>query len=323
MTMELDIILLLGFGITFYVAWGIGANDETMALLSGSGLVSVRVAALLGAVMAFLGTIFLGQNVEETIGKGLLLETVSSVDALVILFSIATWLVVASYRGWPVSTTHSAVGAVLGLGLVKWGIAGVNWAKIAEIAVFWVLSPIVGMVSVILLVKLVSRLLRNSTTGLRRELKVTRSSAVLLLIWSCISSFSRGANDISNATAFLGVVIDAPLLVRTIGGGGLMLGLLVLGRRVLKSVGRDLVKLDPVMALSVEVAVALITLVSTLAGLPVSGTHILIGAIIGVGTARGIWINIKGLKEILFTWLATFPFAAVVSMTVAFLVFHL
>jgi PiT family inorganic phosphate transporter len=294
-----------------------------LALLSGSGLVSVRVAALLGAVMAFLGVLVLGHSVEETIGRGLLLGTVSSVDALLILFSIATWLVVASSRGWPISTTHSSVGAVLGLGLVKWGVAGVNWTKIAEIAAFWAISPVIGLVSVIIIVKVVSRILRRATTGLRREIKVTRSAAVLLLLWSCISAFSRGANDIANATAFLGVVIEAPLLVRIIGGGGLILGLLVLGRRVLRSVGRDPVKLDPVLALSVEVAVAVITLGSTLAGLPVSGTHILIGAIIGVGVAKGIWINVKGLREILYTWLATFPFAAVLCMILTLLVLHL
>lgn len=88
--------LLIGFGIALYIAWSIGANDETMSLLAGSGYVNVKVAAVLGAAMAFLGSIFLGHYVEATIGEKLLLVKIDLTDILNILFSAATWLTIAS-----------------------------------------------------------------------------------------------------------------------------------------------------------------------------------------------------------------------------------
>jgi len=102
-----------------YIAFSTGANDETMAPLARSGFVKVGMAALLGGIMAFFGAVFLGYKVEETIGKKLLVGTVTTTDAVIIVFSIATWLTVASYWGWPISTTHSSVGAAVGLGLMK------------------------------------------------------------------------------------------------------------------------------------------------------------------------------------------------------------
>lgn len=311
----MEIILLAGLAIAFYVAWGIGSNDETMAPLAGSGFASVNVTALLGGIMAFFGAVLFGERVEETIGKKLLIGTPTYVDVLIIVFSIATWLTIASYRGWPISTTHSSVGASIGLGLIKWGTSGIAWNNLSGVVIAWIASPLVGFIGAILLAKILRRIIRSHVTGLRQQMRIARISAFFLVFWVSLTSFSRGANDVANATAFLSAMPQYdPLLVRTLGGIGMAIGLLILGRKVIRSVGLNLVKLNPVTGLATQISVALIMFIGTWAGLPLSGTHVLVGAITGLGLAEGIWINIKGLKEILYTWVATFIGAAGISV---------
>ena len=314
----MSVIMPISFGIAFYVAWGIGGNNGTMAPLAGSGLTTVRRAAFLGAIMAFLGAAFLGYRVEKTIGRDLLLYGIDPIDVFIVVFSMATWSIMASYRGWPVSATHSGVGAAIGLGLMKWGKLGVNWVLLTNIALMWFLSPLIGLFGAMIVMRAARHFLRKHTAGLEREMKIARLSAVPLVMWSCVHAFSWGANDIGTATAFLSVIYGNSLLVRIVVGLGMLLGSMVLGKRVTRSVGLKLVRLDPVMALSAEMTVAIIMLFGTLLGLPLSGTHILVGAVIGVGSARGIWINVKGLKQIVATWLATF-FIAIIMCVIIFL----
>jgi PiT family inorganic phosphate transporter len=297
--------LLLSFGMAFYVAWSIGANDETMALLAGSGFTKVGVAVLVGALMVFLGSVFLGQPVEETIGKKMLLSAVSPSDVLMLMFSVAAWLTIASYRGWPVSTTHSVIGAVIGLGIIR-GVDQINWGSLTNVAAAWLLSPLIGLAGCMIINKILTHFLRRHRLGLAREIKIARFSAMMLLIWSCFTAFSRGANDIGNATALISAVYGNPLMIRLMGGLAMAFGLLILGTRVTKSVGLNLVNLNPTTALSAQIAIALTVFIGTVFGLPLSGTHILVGAVIGVGLHKKIWINVKGLGEILSMWVFTF-----------------
>ncbi|RLE64796.1 MAG: hypothetical protein DRJ38_04885 [Thermoprotei archaeon] len=313
-------LLLMSFILAFYVAWSVGANDETMAVLAGSGFTSILVACLIGAFMDFLGAVLLGYKVEETMGEKLLTYKIDLMDTLVIVAAVATWLVVASYRGWPVSTTHSAVGAAIGLGMYKWGISGVRWESLLNVVAGWVISPIMGFIGAYLTCKLFDLFLAKSINGFDKSLKIAKLSSLTLLAWASYTSFFRGANDIANATAFLSAVYENPFMVRLISGLGMALGLVMLGRRVVKSVGVELVELTPVMGLAIQISVALTVSIGTLLGLPLSGTHILVMAVAGIGVAKKIWINVKGLKEILATWIITFPGAAVLAVLFAILV---
>ncbi len=316
----MEFLLLMSFVLAFYVAWSVGANDETMAVLAGSGFTSILAACIIGAIMDFLGAVLLGYKVEETMGEKLLAYKIDLVDTLIIVAAVATWLVLASYRGWPVSTTHSAVGAAIGLGIYKWGISGVRWESLLNVVAGWVISPIMGFIGAYVTCKIFDFFLAKGIKGLRKSLRVARIASLTLLAWASYTSFFRGANDIANATAFLSAVYENPLMVRLISGFGMALGLVMLGRRVVKSVGVELVELTPVMGLAIQISVALTVSIGTLMGLPLSGTHILVMAVAGIGVAKRIWINIKGLKEILATWIVTFPGAAVLAVLFALLV---
>ncbi len=316
----MDFLLLMSFILAFYVAWSVGANDETMAVLAGSGFTSILAACLIGAFMDFLGAVLLGYKVEETMGEKLLAYKIGLVDTLIIVAAVATWLVLASYRGWPVSTTHSAVGAAIGLGIYKWGIHGVRWESLFNVVAGWIISPIMGFIGAYATCKLFDLLLTKSIIGLNKSLKIAKISSLTLLAWASYTSFFRGANDIANATAFLSAVYADPFRVRLISGLGMALGLIMLGRRVVKSVGVELVELTPVMGLAIQISVALTVSIGTLMGLPLSGTHILVMAVAGIGVAKKIWVNVKGLKEILATWVITFPGAAALAVLFAILV---
>ncbi|MBN2334638.1 inorganic phosphate transporter [Candidatus Bathyarchaeota archaeon] len=310
----MDTGALFSLAAAFYVAWSIGANDEAVAPLAGSGAMSLNLAVAVGGVSALLGAVFMGERVEKTLGRGLLLGSITETEALLILVAIATWLTAASILGWPVSTTRSSVGAIIGLGVAKWGLQGVRWGTIGTVAISWIASPFIGFIGAALLYRVIRRLLRDRVKGLVDQMKLARRSALFLTFWVLITSFSRGANDIANATAILGSVDGLnPIFIRGFVATGMMLGLIIIGRKVIQSVGVDLVKLDPVSALASQIAVALTMFVGTYLGMPLSGTHILVGAVVGLGVSKGVWVNVKGVKEITYMWVATFIGAAAIT----------
>ncbi len=309
----MDGLLFLLIILGLYVAWSVGANDETMALVAGLNIFNISLIVAVGAILDFLGAVTFSYKVEETLGTRLLGFRLTPAEALIIVFAIASWLLLASLKGWPVSTTHSAVGAAIGLGLFKAGMTGVNWGVLWEVVGGWVLSPLLGLIGAYLAIKLMLALARSTIKGLRREFKARHFSGWLLFAWAGVTSFSRGANDVANATAFLTPIASNPDLIRLLGGAGMAMGLYVIGRRVVKNVGLELVELDPITALGVQLVTALILLVGTYLGLPLSGTHILVSAIIGAGLAKRVWVNTTNLRDIVVTWIATFPAAAVIA----------
>lgn len=237
-------------------------------------------------------------------------------DALIIMLSAAIWLTVATCLGWPVSNTHSVIGATIALGLMKGGLSTVNWKNLAAIMAAWMVSPLIGLFCAMLMVRLVERVWHRSVLGLMDLVKTARRSALLLLLLSCLTTFSRGANDAPNATAFLSTLYGEPLLVRFICGIGMMLGLITFGRRVIRSVGFNLTKLDPVAALSAQVSVMLILMAGTLPRIPLSASHILIGAVTGVGLTRRVWVNIGKIRKIIYAWVTTFLITMLICATI-------
>jgi len=309
-------LVLLSFLIACYVAWSIGANDESMALLAGSGFVTVSVAVLIGAIAQLLGIALFGHYVEKTLGKELLTFGVSWSDVLIVLLTVATLLLLGSLKGMPLSTTHSVVGAAIGVGLYKIGIGGVEWNSVAKILGGWIASPLLGLATSAAVLRLLDKFIRGKIRTIPGKLKVAQSCAVLLLFTSAFAASFRAGNDIANATAFLAVLHHDPW-VRIATSFGMVLGLIVLGRRVVKSVGIRLVELDPITAVVIQLIVASIMGVGTVLGFPLSGTHVLVSSVVGVGLARGVWINVKALREIFVAWCVTFPFSTILSLALA------
>ncbi|MCG6899664.1 MAG: inorganic phosphate transporter, partial [Gammaproteobacteria bacterium] len=163
------IALAVVFGV--YMTWGIGANDvaNAMGTSVGSGAITVKQAIVIAAIFEFAGAFIAGGNVTATIRKGIIDPTsvVNQPEILVFgmlaaLLAAAIWLMIASSRGWPVSTTHTIVGAIIGFALVGIGVDAVQWGKVTQIVASWVVSPLLGGIIAFLLMMSIRRLILNT-----------------------------------------------------------------------------------------------------------------------------------------------------------------
>ncbi len=162
-------IMAIVFG--FYMTWGIGANDvaNAMGTSVGSGAITVKQAIIIAAIFEFAGAFIAGGTVTKTIRKGIIdPSSISGSPEILVygmlaaLLAAGIWLMVASARGWPVSTTHTIVGAIVGFAIVGIGVDAVNWGKIGFIVASWLVSPIVGGVIAYLLMISIRKLIINT-----------------------------------------------------------------------------------------------------------------------------------------------------------------
>ncbi len=328
----MDPIVIVLLILMLALAFGIGANDETMATLVGSRSIKTKYAIILGSVLAFVGVIFLSEQVGKTIGENLLGENVEYNNFMLfaIIVSTTIWLIVASQTGAPISTTHSVVGSVFGVAIV-WSfqqggsfLESLNWGKLGEVAIGWVLSPLLGLIGAFLLKILVNKIISKVQRGLERLEKIEKVSSFLLIGIISWTQVSRGGNDSANALGILYGLIekggeDAEILkqnkIYLLIGTGVMLslGLLIIGRKVIKNVGNNLLDLKPSDGLSIELSTSIVLFVATILGFPVSGTHVLVFAIIGAGFVKGERPEKKSFRKMIISWLITFPVAATLS----------
>lgn len=389
-----------------YMTWGIGANDvaNAMGTSVGSKAVTLKQAILIAAVFEFAGVILAGGHVTGTIRKGIVDPTpiIDSPEILVFgmlssLLAAGIWLMIASAKGWPVSTTHSIVGAIVGFALVGIGQDAVAWDKIGTIVASWVVSPLLGgfiaflvmvsirslilnssdpfasakrygpiyvffvgfLISLVTLFKGLTHLDINLTftegvlwstligivTGLigwrfiankRQDLEaekdfqyasVEKVFAPLQVFTACAMAFAHGSNDVANGIGPLAAVnsivasggevlqnSDLPIWILVLGGVGIVVGLATMGFRVMATIGEKITELTPTRGFSAELAAAATVVLASRTGIPVSTTHILVGAVMGVGFARGVAsLDMRVIGKIILSWVVTIPVGAGLS----------
>lgn len=300
------LILLMGG----YIGWTMGANDAANCVGAdiGSGRMTVRQGIFITCLFSFLGAIFLGSKVIKTIGKGIvpldrLDPQIGILIALSACFGAGTWILISTLRGLPVSTTHSIVGAVAGAGLAV--LAPVVWKKLLDIFLCWILTPIgAGILSYILY-----RPFRKIFYSLVPKRFLNPIFTFFIFITSIYLAFSWGANDVANAT---GIITGARIMnskqAAIYGSLAIIVGVVTFGRRVIQTIGFKITRLHPLMTIVAELASSLNVHIYTLLGIPVSTTHSIVGAVVGVGLAKGIkMVNKKMVIEIIFAWALT-PF---------------
>lgn len=457
------IYLFVAIALGFYVAWNIGANDvaNAMGTSVGSGALTLKKAVICAAILEFAGAFLLGSHVSETIGEGIINPTffaneprVYVCGMLASLLAAGVWLQVASYFGWPVSTTHSIIGAVVGFAVSAAGIHAVYWGEVSSIVGSWLLSPIMGGVIAFLVFNIIRSRIFNAyhpiaaakrltpffvffvffilslvifyqgvaklhldlsfgpaaglaflvgavtagisyflvrripeipmaehgeasdpqtRIGLERALRHLQRAQVaasgelqqqiagsvqnirhlsqelertaqyeslepqfrsvekiftyLQIISACFMAFAHGANDVANAIGPLASVISVittgqiltnvpiPTWILVLGGLGIVVGLATWGWRVIETVGRRITELTPTRGFAAEFAAAVTIVLASRLGLPISTTHTLVGAVLGVGLARGIGaINLSTIRDIVVSWVVTVPVGAVLSI---------
>jgi PiT family inorganic phosphate transporter len=309
------LVLLMGAAI----GWSIGANDAANSLGTavGSKVLNLKQAILLIVIFGFLGAFLQGSYVTKTIGRGIvplneLDKNVSMYVAVVAVFAACAWVVLATYWKMPISTSHSIVGAVAGAGVAI--NAPVKWMMLKDIFLCWIFTPLGSAVLGFIFYKL----LQNSLYRIipRKYLKFT--IAGLIILSGCYVAYTWGTNDVANAVGVIsGTGVLTPKMCVVFGGLAIVLGIMTWGYKVIETIGSEITRLLPIMALSAQLASAINVHVYTLFGIPVSTSHSIVGAICGVGLVRGIRVlNFRIMKDMILCWLAT-PF---ISGAISFLV---
>ncbi len=402
--MILYMVLAAAFGL--FMAWGIGANDvaNAMATSIGSKALTLKQALIIAAIFEFAGAVLAGGQVTSTIRKGIFDASLMTGQPELLIFGMlaallaaGTWLLIASNMGWPVSTTHSIVGAIVGFAIVGLGFESVHWGKIGTIAMSWVASPLcAGIIAYLLFMTVQSLVLETNkpferakryvpfymflagffltlvtlfkglkhvglevstaesymiATGVGlviaimgaiviRKIELPENAsraqqfasveqvfAVLMIVTACCMAFAHGSNDVANAVGPVAAVISVaqtgevmqnsglPLWVLMLGGGGIVLGLGTYGRHVIQTVGKNITHLTPSRGFAAELAAAGTVVIASGTGIPISTTHTLVGAVMGVGIARGIAaINLGVVRSIFLSWIITLPAGAGLSI---------
>jgi phosphate/sulfate permease len=306
----LPIILTIFLVIAIIIAFGIGANDETFAGIYGSRILNMKQILILAAIFAVAGAFILGEAVSKTVGDNILL-TIDNAMVITILVSTAIWLILSSALGLPISTTHATIGAIIGLGITP--VVSIEWLKILELSIWWIMSPIIGFVVSFLVFKLLRRYRLKHLNGFQSYEKTEKIFSYIVLVVICITAFSRAGNDSSNAVGIVVGIGEIQInLLLLITGLSLAGGLVVLGRGVIKNVGR-ITELYPSTAFVTQIPTAAILFLGTALGIPLSGSHMLVASLVGLSKANHTPVK-KGLWKIVLIWFLTFPMAGILSI---------
>ncbi|MGD9079098.1 MAG: inorganic phosphate transporter [Desulfobacterales bacterium] len=297
----------MGAGV--YVGWNIGANDTAncMGTSVGCGLISFRNAVILVAIFSILGALLQGQNVMNTIGRGIVKTDLSYLAVIVALVCSGFFVTLATFFRIPTSTSQAIVGGVVGIGLaVK---AEVNFSKLIFIAESWVICPLMVMALSFVLMHLLRLILRRFETS---SFRFQNALGWLAIGSACYVAFSMGANNAGNAVgpiANLGII--HPKLLLLMGGISIAVGAATYGRKVADTVGKGITPLDIPGAFVAQISSAFGMHLFALLGIPVSTSSAIVGAVVGVGLVKGMRaISQKTIVTILLGWLLTPTLAA-------------
>ena len=401
--------LAAAFGL--FMAWGIGANDvaNAMATSVGSRALTATQAVMVAAVFEFVGAYLAGGEVTSTIRKGIIDASVfvETPDLLIYgmlaaLLAAGVWLFIASQRGWPVSTTHTIVGAVVGFAAVGISVEAIQWGKVGTIVMSWVVSPLLAgsisyavfnsiqtliintddpfhnakkygpayvfAVSFVIVMLTMTKGLKHvglklsglESLGLATLVAVMASAlgfwlvrriridpaadrefhfanvekvfGVLMIFTAAAMAFAHGSNDVANAVGPMAAVISTattgevmqksalPPWVLMVGGAGIVIGLATFGYRVMRTVGKRITELTPSRGFAANLSAASTVVLASYTGLPISTTHTLVGAVLGVGFARGIAaLNLRVVGNIFMSWVITLPAGALLAIMFFFM----
>ncbi len=332
-----DIYIVLGLLAALYIAWNLGANDAANPtnMAVGSGAISLRKAIVLFALFAAVGAILQGYMVMKTIGKGVVPD-IDVIGALSASLAAGLWVTLATWRGLPVSTTHSSVGAVLGIGLAYIMLGNrsvsINWDVLEKVVLSWMISPLLAIILSMSFYMLFSKI---ALKLYNKGYNIDRIFRYLVLVGLIFSAYAYGTNDVGNATGVYVTVVskiyglpdtNTMFFLAILGSIGIAIGAFTWGYRVIRTVGFEITRLDYITGAAAGLSNALIVWVfSTVPkilfgyGMPISTTHASVSSIIGVGLARERSlkaVNWKTIGMIIVSWILTVPIAASISFII-------
>lgn len=401
----------------FFMAFGIGANDvsNSMGTSVGSGTITAKQAIIIALIFESAGAYLAGGEVTETIKSGVIdpMQFTDTPDILALgmlsaLFASGAWLFIATKMGWPVSGTHTIIGAIIGFACITLGPGSVDWSNIGSIVGSWFITPVIAGLLAYAIFASTQKLIFDTDQPLKNAQKfgpyymgitvlvlcivtmtkglkhvglnlsdsetliisllisvigmlfchfyfksqaftqavnkgsfgaVEKIFSILMLLTACAMAFAHGSNDVANAIGPLsavvsivnegGKIISGGALawwILPLGALGIAVGLITMGQKVMATVGSGITDLTPSRGFAAQFATAMTVVVASGTGLPISTTQTLVGAILGIGFARGIAaLNLTVIRNIISSWVVTLPagafFATVIFYTLR-AVFH-
>jgi len=330
-----EVLIGLGLCVAMYMAWNLGANDAANPTDTavGAGAISIKKAVMLFSSFAGIGAVAQGYMVMKTIGKGVVSD-LDPLGALIASLTACLWVTLSTWKGMPVSTTHSTVGSVLGIGLAYFFLsrsAHIKWSVVVGVILSWITSPLIAITLSVLFYFAMYRL---ASTLLSHGFNVDKFFRYFLLFNLAFSAYSFGVNDVGNATGVYVAVVSKTfgmpdmttmLHLAVLGSIGIALGALTWGYRVISTVGFKITRLDYISASAAELANALVVwCFSTIPkiiigyGMPISTTHASVSSVIGVGIAKEKslkGVNWRIVGYIILSWILTVPITAGISFT--------
>ncbi len=328
----IDYILWLSLLVGFYLAWNIGANDAANAMGApvGGGVLSYRKAILILIIFVILGAVLEGGAVMKTIGEDIIVpppgesNPLSQLPLIAILTLLAAgiWVTIATTFGFPVSTSQSILGAVMGsgilisvLGPINGTTASVQFGRLGTIALSWILSPL----GAIALAFIFYRIFSSALSWIKNLITINRVFGFLSVVAGCFTAYTLGTNDVGAGMGVLSVVLGKQAIwshqvVALFGGVALIVGAVTYSRRVMQTVGFGITRLDSITASSAQIGAAITVWSFNQFGIPVSTSQAIVGGIIGVGLVKGLATVSKGkVGRIALTWIVTPLVAAALS----------
>ncbi len=319
------VIFLVLVALVFDFLNGFHDSANAISTIVSTQVLPAKYAVLWAAFFDFMAVFFVGVKVANTVGTGIIDPKI--VNDLVILSSLGgaiAWNIITWYFGLPSSSSHALIGGLIGAGVVKAGFGILVWKGITKVTLFIVLSPAIGLVLGLLMMVIVLNLNRHSSVS-----HSTHIFRKLQLLSAAVYSMGHGGNDAQKTMGIIAIILYShgmlgptfyiPMWIVVTCYAVISLGIMSGGWRIVKTMGTKITKLQPMGGFCAETAAAISIIGASLAGIPVSTTHTITGAIVGVGATKRLTAVRWGVAgNIIWAWILTIPMSALMSAILYF-----
>lgn len=316
--MTILLCLVIVSALVFDYINGFHDTANAIATCVSTRALSVRSAIIMAAVLNFVGAM-ISTKVAKTIGSGIV--DGANVTQMVVLAGVIgaiIWNLITWYYGLPSSSSHAIIGGIMGSVFAHAGLGALKWAGLQKIVLALILSPIIGTVAGFVVMLILFRVFRNhAPSNLNKHFRRLQVASAALM------AFSHGTADAQKSMGVITLALVSYGLLKTFVvpwevmvacATAMALGTAAGGWRIIKTVGRDFVKLQPVHGFCVETASAGVILGASAMGMPTSTTHVITSTILGVGLSKRLTaVNWNVAKRILVAWVLTIPASAFVA----------
>jgi PiT family inorganic phosphate transporter len=312
---ELAVVLVIAVALAFDFLNGVHDASNSIATVVSTRVLSPRLAVIWAAFFNFAAFVVFGEHVASTIANDVVDQDILSIGVIFAgLVGAIVWDLVTLYMGVPTSSSHALVGGIAGAAVAKAGIGVLSGQGLRTIGAFIVLSPLIGLAFGLVLTLVAYRVFHRN----RRLEALNRGFRRGQLVSAAAFSLGHGAND---AQKTMGVILalliasghaapgaSTPVWVVLAAHAAIGLGTLAGGWRIVKTMGSRITRLQPVGGVAAESAAAVTLFATSAAGIPVSTTHTITGAIVGVGSARRLTAVRWGVAgRVVWVWVLTIP----------------